>query len=210
MPSTQPLCPGSLRYQEREWLLAQTPEWWADVFDRIACGVSPRDIAKEYALRYAILARVIGETEARQAEYVAALEIASDGYAHEVVAIADDGSNDTYVDDEGRRKVDTDVIARSKLRIDTRLKLAGKWFRGRYGETVKHEVAGTLKVDAGLVMAMGELLQRASTGRVIEHEPLQTLTHSPQRAEESLAVRSHEAGPVPPAAGNVDDDAVCI
>ncbi len=89
MPSTQPLCPGSRRYEERQWLLDQSEEWWQDVFDRIACGVSPRDIAKEYCLRYAILARVIGETEARQAEYVAALQIASDSYAHEVVGIAD-------------------------------------------------------------------------------------------------------------------------
>lgn len=187
-----------MRWQEREWLLAQPPEWWADVFDRIACGVSPRDIAKEYCLRYAILARVIGETEARQAEYVAALEIASDGYAHEVVSIADDGKNDTYRDENGNVRVDTDVIARSKLRIDTRLKLAGKWFRGRYGETVKHEVAGTLKVDAGLVVAMGDLLQRASTGRVLEHEP-STLTYQPQPSE-AVDLRSQEAA-LPMAAG---------
>lgn len=147
MPSTQPLCEGSMRWQEREWLLAQPAEWWSDVFDRIACGVSPRDIAKEYCLRYAILARVIGESDDRQKEYEDALKIASDGYAHEVVAIADDGSNDTYVDDEGRRKVDTDVIARSKLRIETRLKLAGKWHRGRYGDTVTIENVKRVVLD---------------------------------------------------------------
>lgn len=189
MPSTQPLCPGSMRWQEREWLLAQPPEWWADVFDRIACGVSPRDIAKEYCLRYAILARVIGETEARQAEYVAALEIASDSYAHEVVGIADGA--------------DPDSVAVAKLQIDTRLKIAGKWHRNRYGEAVKHEVAGTLKVDAGLVVAMGDLLQRASTGRVLEHEP-STLTYQPQPSE-AADLRSQEAA-LPVAAGSGADE----
>lgn len=171
MPSTQPLCEGSLRWQEREWLREQGEEWWDDVFDRIACGVSPRDIAKEYCLRYAILVRVIDETDARRAEYERALQIASDGFAHEVVSIADDGSNDTYVDENGKQKVDTDVVARSKLRIDTRLKIAARWYRSRYGEKVDVNVSN-VGLDTLLVQMeearKARALPNPNEARVIE------------------------------------------
>lgn len=105
---------------------------------------------------------------------------------------------------EGREIVDgatPETVSVAKLRGNWRQWEAAKWNRARYGETLKVEHAGTLKIDAGLVMTMGELLERAATGRTIEHEPPQTLTHQPQRAEESLAVRSHEAELMPPAAG---------
>lgn len=141
MESPNELCEGSARWKQREWLRAQTQEWWDDLLDEIASGVSMKALTEKYLVRHGILVRVLEETDARKAEYERALQIASEGFAHEVVGIADDGSNDTYVDDEGRRKVDTDVIARSKLRIDTRLKLAGKWHRGKYGEKVDVNVS---------------------------------------------------------------------
>lgn len=47
--------------------------------------------------------------------------------------IADDGSNDTYRDDKGFIRVDHDVIARSKLRIETRVKMAQMMKPKTYG-----------------------------------------------------------------------------
>ena len=44
-------------------------------------------------------------------------------WAEDVVEIADDGLNDTYTDDQGRKRTDYDVLGRSKLRIDTRIRL---------------------------------------------------------------------------------------
>lgn len=40
--------------------------------------------------------------------------------ASEILDIADDGSNDTYIDEKGNRRIDSDVIARSRLRVETR------------------------------------------------------------------------------------------
>ena len=68
------------------------------------------------------------------AEYEAALRARADQKAHEALEIADDGSNDTYTDAEGNVRVDTDVVSRSKLRVETRLRLAAKWDRKRYGD----------------------------------------------------------------------------
>lgn len=56
--------------------------------------------------------------------------------------IADDGSNDTYIDDEGQVRVDHDVIARSRLRVDTIKWQASKLAPQRFGDKldVSHDV----------------------------------------------------------------------
>lgn len=50
--------------------------------------------------------------------------------------VADDGRNDTYTDDEGRTRTDFDVVARSKLRVDTLLKRAACYCPRLYGTKV--------------------------------------------------------------------------
>lgn len=65
-----------------------------------------------------------------------AREEGHDAIAAQCMEIADFGLNDTYVDDNGYTKTDTDVIQRSKLRIETRLKLLAKWNPSRYGDKV--------------------------------------------------------------------------
>lgn len=71
----------------------------------------------EFAGKYA-------EAKARQADLL----------AEEIIEIADDGLNDTYVDDQGNVKVDTDIVQRSRLRIDTRKWIACKLLPKVYGQ----------------------------------------------------------------------------
>ncbi len=61
-----------------------------------------------------------------------------DAIAAECLAIADDTSGDTIVGKTGERP-DSEWIQRSKLKIETRLKLLAKWDPKRYGD--KLEVA---------------------------------------------------------------------
>lgn len=63
--------------------------------------------------------------------------------ADELLDIADDGTNDTYVDDEGRPRVDIDVIQRSRLRVDTRKWVLAKMLPKIYGDKVINEHTGT-------------------------------------------------------------------
>jgi len=66
-------------------------------------------------------------------QYVKAKQFQADIMAEEIIEIADDGLNDTYVNDEGQVKVDNDVIQRSRLRVDTRKWIACKLLPKIYG-----------------------------------------------------------------------------
>lgn len=56
--------------------------------------------------------------------YAAACKTRAELMAFEIFEIADDGSNDTYIDPEtGQERTNHDVVQRSRLRVDTR-----KWY----------------------------------------------------------------------------------
>lgn len=73
-----------------------------------------------------------------------------DAIALECLEIADEKSKDTIVTDFGE-KPNSEWIARSKLRIETRLKLLSKWDPKRYGEKVDLEI----KSDALVRVVIG-------------------------------------------------------
>lgn len=80
--------------------------------------------------------RWLGEESAAdfREQYARARELQADKLAEEILAIADDGSNDTYKDEDGLPRVDHDHIARSRLRVDSRKWLAGKLAPKKYGD----------------------------------------------------------------------------
>lgn len=69
-------------------------------------------------------------------QYARAREAQADLLAEQIIQIADDGTNDTQVDDEGNVRVDQDVIARSRLRVDARKWLASKMAPKKYGDKI--------------------------------------------------------------------------
>ena len=80
------------------------------------------------------------------ARFARAREMGFDAIAEEALEIADDGSNDWM---ERRRKdgsteevVNSEHVQRSKLRIETRLKLLAKWSPKRYGDKQTHSIGG--------------------------------------------------------------------
>jgi hypothetical protein len=58
-----------------------------------------------------------------------------DVIAESCLTIADDGTND-YIDVDGVRRVDTDHIQRSKLRVDIRMRLLEKMHPKKYGAKI--------------------------------------------------------------------------
>ena len=74
-------------------------------------------------------------------EFRKAREEGFDALAWECLTIADDTSRDTIETERGPRP-DSEWIARSKVRIETRLKLLAKWDPNRYGEKLDLEVKG--------------------------------------------------------------------
>jgi hypothetical protein len=62
--------------------------------------------------------------------------------AEEILEIADDGTNDTYKDDNGNERTDQEVIGRSRLRVDARKWLLAKMLPKKYGDKIQQEVSG--------------------------------------------------------------------
>jgi hypothetical protein len=112
------------------------PDTMSIVVQRLSDGETLKEIARAWEIPYGRFAQWIIEDRERSERYNAALKIWADSLAQECVAIADEQCE---VEKRDGSTFDPDV-PRDKLRIETRLKLAGKWHRERYGESqeVKH------------------------------------------------------------------------
>ena len=105
---------------------------------RIADGESIRDVCDAMRLPYGLMAKWIAEDDARRAKYEMALELKADSLAHEALEIADNA--------------DPEEIAKAKLQTDVRIKMAGKWYRKRYGEQVDNTSAALIGGLAGQIV----------------------------------------------------------
>jgi hypothetical protein len=98
----------------------------------------------------------ISENAEFAARIAHARELGFDAIAEECLDIADDTSRDTRVigrdDGDDRETANTEWISRSKLRVETRLKLLAKWCPKRYGEKIQQEITGK---DGGPVVIAG-------------------------------------------------------
>ena len=120
-----------------------TPELLDTIIERIAKGGTLLRICEEPGMPsrntfHEWLAKVEGAKE----RYEIAVQRRTERYVEEMTQISDDGLNDTYTDDQGNTRTMTDVIARSKLRVDTRKWIASKLLPKTYGDKVTTEVTG--------------------------------------------------------------------
>lgn len=76
-----------------------------------------------------------------------AREAGWDQIALDALAIADETALDTKIGKDGAKAADAEWISRSKLRVETRLKLLAKWDPKRYGELLKHGNADGSNLD---------------------------------------------------------------
>lgn len=86
------------------------------------------DTIWKWRYRHQEFADKYNNAKARQAELM----------VEDILNIADDGLNDTYIDEDGNVRVHADVIARSRLRVDTRKWYASKLAPKIYGDKQEH------------------------------------------------------------------------
>ena len=67
--------------------------------------------------------------------------------AAECLEIADDGRND-WMEREAGPQLNSEHVQRSKLRIETRMRLLGKWLPKVYGDKIEHEHKGSVNITA--------------------------------------------------------------
>ena len=96
--------------------------------------VPQRTIAANIGVSWATLMLWLSDPS-RAEQYARAREAQADKMAEDILAIADDGRNDTYQTDDGTA-TNHDVIARSRLRVDARKWLASKMAPKKYGEKI--------------------------------------------------------------------------
>ncbi len=105
------------------------------ICERLADGESLRRICRDDGYPdKATVFRWLGVNPTFRDQYARSREAQADALFDEILDIADDGTNDTYIDDNGKPRVDQDVIARSRLRVDVRKWMAGKLRPKVYGE----------------------------------------------------------------------------
>lgn len=84
------------------------------------------------------------------ANFVRAREDGFDALAAQCLDIADETSRDNIATEDGERP-NTEWISRSKLRVETRLRLLAKWDPKRYGD--KLELSGDKNAPVGLLVS---------------------------------------------------------
>ena len=69
-------------------------------------------------------------------QYVRACEDRADKIFDDIILIADDNENDTFIDDKGIERTNVDVIQRSKLMVDARKWVLSKLNPKKYGDNL--------------------------------------------------------------------------
>lgn len=125
----------------------------ADIIcERIADGQSLRSICTDEEMpSTSTVCKWLGRLPDFAEQYARAREAQADTLFDEILTIADDGSNDTYLDDEGNQRTEQDVIARSRLRVDARKWMAGKLRPKKYGEKLDIDATATVGVTDPLM-----------------------------------------------------------
>jgi len=114
---------------------------------RLGLGESLREICRDESMpdKSTVMRWLAAHAEFRD-QYAGAREAQADYYAEEIIEISDDGSNDWMErrrNDGSTEEVENhEVLARSRLRVDTRKWLMARMAPKKYGDKVTQEVTG--------------------------------------------------------------------
>lgn len=141
-----------------------TPALADEICKRLSAGESLRHICEDAKMpsQRTVFTWLANDSAFLQ-QYARAREAQADTLVEEILEIADDSTCDTETDDKGNVRTNHEVVARSKLRIDTRKWLMSKLAPKKYGEKLDLNVGGELKreSDEELIARMAAILSRA-------------------------------------------------
>lgn len=152
-----------------------SPTLAEEICRRLGAGESLISICRDQKLPSEATVRLWAEQnrEGFSARYARSRLEQLEHWADELVAIADDGRNDTYVDEHGNLRTDHDVLGRSRLRVDVRKWLLSKLRPDTYGDRGRLELTGagggpvqhtidTTKLEPKELSTLEQLLKRAA------------------------------------------------
>ena len=149
-------------------MLKNSVKFSQEIFDeicvRIAEGESLRKICKDEKMPSLVSVwRWLNESETLSKQYTRAREEQAETFVDEILDIADDNKDDTYLDENGKLIINQEVIARSRLRVDSRKWIASKLKPKRFGDYTK--IQAEVKDTSSTSSWLGEVLSEIDNNK---------------------------------------------
>lgn len=164
---------AKILWNRREWPLQEIENILAEIaigstvrqaFDK--CGIERKRIGSLY--------RLLLQDKALRKWYDEAREMQAESFADDIIDISDETMNDWKTKENGDEVPDHEVINRSRLRVDSRKWLSGKWAPRRYGDTKHHLHEGDINLNHAAILSGGrkrlEKLHAARNGQTIDND----------------------------------------
>ncbi len=130
-----------------------------EIHEWIASGKTLRDYCRQVGKpSYGTVYDWLEQDAEANSRFARARLIGEEVIAQECLEIADDGTNDWVLTKFGPQ-LNAEHVQRSKLRVETRLKLLAKWNPKKYGDRLEH--GGEVAIS-GLASIIAEARKRAS------------------------------------------------
>lgn len=139
-----------------------------EIFDeicvRIAEGESLRKICKDDKMPSLVAVwKWLNNSEELVKQYTRAREEQAETFVDEILDIADDNKDDTSIDENGKLIINQEVIARSRLRVDSRKWIASKLKPKKFGDYTK--IQAEVKDTSSTSSWLGEVLSEIDNNK---------------------------------------------
>jgi hypothetical protein len=140
-------------------------ELFDEICVRIAEGESLRKICKDEKMPALVnVWRWLNDNEALSKQYARAREEQAETFVDEILDIADNNKDDTFLDEDGKLIINQEVIARSRLRVDSRKWIASKLKPKRFGDYTK--IQAEVKDTSSTSSWLGEVLSEIDNNKL--------------------------------------------
>jgi len=121
------------------------------ILDAIAEGKSLRESCDKENLAPGNWINWINSDKQLLEQYTHAREVRAELLFDEMLDIADETSSDTIIDDNGNEKANSEWIARSRLRVDTRKWALSKMLPKKYGDKLEVDNKGEVGLTVSII-----------------------------------------------------------
>jgi hypothetical protein len=149
-------------------MLKNSVKFSQEIFDeicvRIAEGESLRKICKDDKMPSLVAVwKWLNNSDELVKQYTRAREEQAETFVDEILDIADENKDDTFIDENGKLIINQEVIARSRLRVDSRKWIASKLKPKRFGDYTK--VQAEIKDTSSTSSWLGEVLSEIDNNK---------------------------------------------
>ena len=149
-------------------MLKNSVKFSQEIFDeicvRIAEGESLRKICKDEKMPSLVSVwKWLNNSEELVKQYTRAREEQAETFVDEILDIADENKDDTSIDENGKLIINQEVIARSRLRVDSRKWIASKLKPKRFGDYTK--IQAEVKDTSSTSSWLGEVLSEIDNNK---------------------------------------------